>query len=334
LSDILLTHAVNLGKWILRYLFSNLIDEEIKRDEAFRAQLMNGKKEETQRDRPTNIVIPHMNVNGWKDTVAEPTSGSTIKGNGFFPPHTPGMGIGLATPNGPPPSAGRGGQSNAFLTPTAEEGSQLELTKSHRSSTQDGQDYFGNGASTNGNGNGNGKASAEGSSDSKEEAVQSPTENDTPSKKSKGMFGKKFNMGFSMKKFGTGTAIAAEPVKPVVDDKSEDSDSRSTKTEEKKFEDNFYGTIQRIRHSYEEGLTADTSELVSQIAPSLPNDTPVLKPPAMTTILIQEDRPDSGGVADLFEGKVGTLGQQADLIEKAAPMWLGDVLLRVGIVSY
>ena len=49
----------------------------------------------------------------------------------------------------------------------------------------------------------------------------------------------------------------------------------------------------------------------------------------MTTILIQEDRPDSGGVADLFEGKVGTLGSQADLIEKAAPMWLAEVLLRV-----
>ena len=337
-----LTCAVNLGKWILRYLFSNLIDEEIKRDEAFRAQIMS-EKEETRTDRPTNITIPRMNVNGWKDAVAEPTSGSTIKGNGFFPPHTPGMGIGLATPNGLPPTNGRG---NPHLTPTTEEGSQLELTKSHRSSTQDGQDYFGQGVSANGNGNGNGNGSANGQSnsngkatpaegsDSKEEAVQSPTENDTPSKKGKGMFGKKFNMGFSMKKFGTGTAIAPEPVKPVVDDKSEDSDSRSTKTEEKKFEDNFLGTIQRIRHGYEEGLAAGASELVSQIAPSLPSDTPVLKPPAMTTILIQEDRPDSGGVADLFEGKVGTLGQQADLIEKAAPMWLGEVLLRVSNAVY
>jgi WD repeat-containing protein 48 len=341
-----LTYTVNLGKWILRYLFSNLIDEEIKRDEAFRAQIMNEKKEETRPDRPTNITIPRMNVNGWKDAAAEPTSGSTIRGNGFFLPHTPGMGIGLATPNGPPSSAGRGGQSNAYLTPTTEEGSQLEPTKSQRSSTQDGQDYFGQGASTNGNGNGNGNSNGNGNgnsngngkavpaegSDSKEEAVQSPTETDTPSKKGKGMFGKKFNMGFSMKKFGTGTAIAAEPVKPVVDDKSEDSDSRSTKTEEKKFEDNFLGTIQRIRHGYEEGLAAGASELVSQIAPSLPNDTPVLKPPAMTTILIQEDRPGSGGVADLFEGKVGTLGQQADLIEKAAPQWLGEVLLRVGVI--
>jgi WD repeat-containing protein 48 len=76
-------------------------------------------------------------------------------------------------------------------------------------------------------------------------------------------------------------------------------------------------------------LGTGVTDIVSAIAPSLPNDTPVLKPPAMTTILIQEDRPGSGGVADLFEGKVGTLALQADLIEKVAPMWLGEVLLRV-----
>jgi WD repeat-containing protein 48 len=60
----------------------------------------------------------------------------------------------------------------------------------------------------------------------------------------------------------------------------------------------------------------------------LPNDTPVLKPPTNTTILIQEDRVDSGGVADLFEGRVGSLGHQADLIEKVAPIWLAECLLR------
>jgi len=33
-------------------------------------------------------------------------------------------------------------------------------------------------------------------------------------------------------------------------------------------------------------------------------------------------------VSDLFEGTVGTLGEQCDTLEKAAPMWLGEVLLK------
>ncbi|KAF1841182.1 WD repeat protein-like protein [Cucurbitaria berberidis CBS 394.84] len=321
-------HRINLGKWILRYLFSNLIDEEIKRDEAFRSSLSTQKEKEPKSNRPTNIQLPDMNINGWKDTSSGPTSGSTIKAsNGFHLPHTPGLAIGQATPMGGPQSAGRNSH-NPYLSPTTEEGSQLELTQTQRSSTQEGGDYFGNSASTtNGDGNGKSTEAKEGSTDSKEETVSSPTEPDTPAKKGKGMFGKKFNMSFNMKKFSTGTAVV-EPVKPAIDEKAEDSDSHSTKTDEKTIEDSFFGSVQRIRQGYEEQLVAGATKLESQIAPSLPNDTPVLKPPASTTILIQEDRPEAGGVADLFEGKVGSLGLQADLIEKAAPMWLAEVLLR------
>jgi WD repeat-containing protein 48 len=275
-----------------------------------------------------------MNINGWKDASSGPTSGATIKANnGIQVPHTPGLAIGLATPMAHPGSARRNSQHNPYLTPTTEEGSQLSKTQTQRSSMGE-PDYFGQVTSaTNGHAdvNGNGKpvaaAGTDGSTDSKEETVSSPTEADTPAKKGKGMFGKKFNMSFNMKKFSTGTAIA-EPAKPAaVDEKAEDSDSRSTKTNEKTFEDNFYGSIQRIRQGYEEQLTVGATKLESQIAPSLPNDTPVLKPPASTTILIQEDRPEAGGVADLFEGKVGSLGQQADLIEKAAPMTCWAALL-------
>lgn len=135
-----------------------------------------------------------------------------------------------------------------------------------------------------------------------------------------------------MKKFAT--TPAPEAPKPAVEaEKADDSDSRSSKTDDKVFDGNFLGTIQRMRQTYEEQIQAGAQALSSQITPSLPNDTPVLKPPLATTILIQEDRPDSGGVADLFEGTVGSLGQQADLIEKVAPVWLADVLLRVSIHS-
>jgi WD repeat-containing protein 48 len=316
----------------LRYLFSNLIDEEIKRDETYRASLLTEKKEEVSHPgRPTNIQIPSMNIDGWNEASSGPTSVSTIKANGTHMPHTPGLAIGLATPMAHPQSAGRNSQHNPYLTPTTEESAQLEKTQTQRSSMNGGEpDYFGQVSSAT-NGNGNGKpaaaAGAEASTETKEETVSSPTEPDTPAKKGKGMFGKKF--GFNKKLFSTGTAVV-EPVKPAaVDEKAEDSDSRSNKTDEKVVEDNFYGSIQKIRQGYEEQLAAGATKLESQITPSLPNDTPVLKPPASTTILIQEDRPEAGGVADLFEGKVGSLGLQADLIEKAAPMWLAEVLLRV-----
>jgi WD repeat-containing protein 48 len=135
-------------------------------------------------------------------------------------------------------------------------------------------------------------------------------------------------MSFKMKKFGTSST--PEVAKPVaVDEKSEDSDSRSSKTDERVIEDNFLGAVQRIRHVYEDHVQDGHRALMSAITPSLPNETPILKPPLNTTILIQEDRPDSGGVADLFEGNVGSLAQQVDKIEKVAPVWLADVLLRV-----
>ena len=66
---------------------------------------------------------------------------------------------------------------------------------------------------------------------------------------------------------------------------------------------------------------------MTAITPSMPNETPVLKPPLSTTVIIQEDRPDSGGVADLYRGTVGSLHEDADLLERVVPTWLGDLLL-------
>lgn len=180
-----------------------------------------------------------------------------------------------------------------------------------------------------------------------EAAAQSPIVEKTDSQEKttedhkKGMFGtKKFRgLGFGMKSLKRDKTNEAANLKPAPANEtpSEDSDSRSSKTEDRIIEDNFLGAIQRMRLGYEEQLhhpppqndgEEPSLRLDSAITPSLPNDTPVLKPPSNTTILIQEDRVDSGGVADLFEGCVGSLGHQADLIEKVAPMWLADCLLR------
>ena len=134
----------------------------------------------------------------------------------------------------------------------------------------------------------------------------------------------------------------------VVEEKEEgaESDSRSSKTSNSRVvDDNLLGTIQKMRFGYEDSVQQQVQsqqahenglpvpavsniEVPSTVTPSLPAETPVLKPPLNTTILIQEDRPEAGGVADLFEGTVGSLGTLCDLVEKAAPMWLGEVLLR------
>jgi WD repeat-containing protein 48 len=318
----------------LRYLFSNLIDEEIKRDGEFRNDLLQEKSSDmTRTPAALNIQIPRTEINGWKDAASGQASSTTIRAtNGLHHPVTPSLGIGLATPSIMPGSAGHGSQLNSSLTPTTEEGAHLNKTTTQQSQNKEVADYFGSASASNGISNDKPTVSREGSQGTDpttENLPQTPSEETPAAKKSKALFSKKFNMSFNMKKFGS-VAVTSEMPKPAtVDEKSEDSDSRSTKTDEKVVEDNFGGAIQKIRQAYEEQVSLGATTLHSQIAPSLPNDTPVLKLPASTTILIQEDRPDSGGVADLYQGKVGSTGQQADLIEKFAPVWLADVLLRV-----
>jgi WD repeat-containing protein 48 len=58
-------------------------------------------------------------------------------------------------------------------------------------------------------------------------------------------------------------------------------------------------------------------------------ETPVLTLPPHTTVIIQEDNPESGGLADQYRGEISELGDDADTLEKIAPMWLGDLLLKV-----
>jgi len=340
-----------LGKWVLRYLFDNLIDEEIKRDEAFRKQLLDAKRQSIERSHPqSNIHIPPNNITSWKDTGSGPASSTTLRPtNGFHPQtHTPGLAIGLASPF---PLQQTVSQT---ASQTAEDGHPTVYSPNHprTSSDRTSTDYFSSHTfsgpafpPSNTVTNGQTVTSNEQipASDASPLSERTDNQEKTSEDQKKGMFGsKKFRgLGFGMKSLKrekTNEAANAKPA-PVNETPSEDSDSRSSKTEDRIIEDNFLGVIQRIRHGYEEQLhhphpylQKDGEEpnlrLDCVISPSLPNDTPVLKPPTNTTILIQEDRVDSGGVADLFEGRVGSLGHQADLIEKVAPTWLAECLLR------
>lgn len=281
----------------------------IRRDETYRKELNEKIKKSGERaNAPTSIQLPPA---GWGD------NGSlTPRANGNSYPMTPGMGIGVATPSG-----------LNHLPGVPEDGTPLDKRASQvsRGSADRNGDYFSSTVISPDPAN---KAVATPAPTPAEEP-KSPTDNKENGKDSN-LFGKKFRMGmsFGSKKLGRSASTTAE--KPVVvDEKAEDGSEASENGEkEKEVDDNFSGIVQRIRHEYDKFILEHPDQPVeSGITPSLPNETPVLKVPPMTTVIIQEET--SGGSADLYRGTVGSVGVDASLIEARAPMWLGDLLLRV-----
>ena len=320
---------INLGKWILRFLFTKLINEEIERDAKFRQDLMTNASTPSSLRRekaPSPIhlpVIPTPGSMSEDDSMITPrpmiiTDGITR------PPNTPGLTIGAATPyiNGGNSTSGPNRPS------TAEEGTVLEKRTSQQSqprvSSDRSSDYFSSNAQAKSPVDGQSKGPVTPGDTSLEAAASSPVDADKE-ERSSSLFGKKFRMNFP-KKLGR----TSQDVKPaVVDEKSEESD-KSEEKEDKTIQDNFFGTIQKIRYDYEERIERGPSQhLAPGITPSSLNETPLLAPPLSTTVIIQEDRPDSGGVADLYRGTISSVGSDADLIERTGPMWLGELLLKV-----
>ena len=282
----------------------------IKRDEAYRKQLNETiKKGGYRANAPISIDIPNSSVGS-----ENPDSATTPRANGHNVPMTPGMGIGVATP----------GALN-HLPGVPEDGAVINKRASQTSSGEKSSDYF---AST--------PAATEASKPAvtpgpEEKPPKSPDgEKEANGKDAGKSFGKKFKMGmsFGSKKLGRSASTSVE--KPVVvEDKVEDgSETSENGDKEKEVDDSFHGIVQRIRNEYDKTLLENPDkEVETGLTPSLPNETPVLKPPPMTTVIIQEET--SGGSADLYRGTVGTVGEDASLIEERAPMWLGDLLLKV-----
>lgn len=259
-------------------------------------------------------------------------STTTPRANGtHYPVMTPGLSIGVATPA--ISTAPHSTLMQNHLPTTAEESSEVENGTSFNGlpglNTDRSNDYFSTPVNPQSAQESNSKLPTTPSEARSEVVPRSSIDPGEKSKESSSLFSKKFRMNFP-KKLGR----SSTEVKPaVVDDVAEESDKSSVK-EDKIIENNFYGIVQKIRYDYDERLENNGARfLPTGINPSLPNETPVLKLPPFTTIIIQEDRPDSGGVADLYEGTVSSVRKDADLIEKLAPMWLGDLLLRVEPLS-
>lgn len=260
--------------------------------------------------------IPDFDENG--STVVTP------RANGTFIPMTPGLAIGVATPG--PHSHLPGVPEGAAVTP----GTPLDKRSSHASRPSD--DYFSGGISS---ADTPAKVVATSTAEkepAKDETPKTPVDNkEKDNTKSPTAFGKKFRIGmsFGTKKLGR-SASTTQPEKPVVveEKKEDESKSESSSNHEKEVDDSFFGVIQKIHNEYDKQLHENPEQLIeTKVTPSLPVDTPVLKLPSGTRVIIQEET--SGGSANLYRGTVETVGRDADIIEQKAPMWLGDVLLTV-----
>ncbi len=331
-DDLLMEHEmeikddqrINLGKWVLRYLFDNLIEEELDRDSIYRRSLVNPEQSSRsiRENAPPQIQLPSSLSEQHNGDIYDDTKANSRTANGV----TPGLSIGMATPYLGHTSHSTHAPGN--LLAMAEEGVVLEKRQSHQNQdktpTETPADYFSNNPrrlSEN-----QYKVPVTPSEAPLEAASQSTVDLDKEEKTKEGttLFGKKFRMNFP-RKLGRSSTEA----KPVIPDRKSEESDKSEGKEDKVLEDNFLGAVQKIRQQYDEQLQNHPDRRIpTGMSPSLPNETPLLRPPPYTAIIIQEDRPDSGGVADLYRGTVSSLGQDADLIEKTAPMWLGDLLLR------
>ena len=301
--------TVNLGKWILRWLFSSLIDEEIKRDNQYRESAMTKAQETASANQnaaePATLSVDIPRTPG---IPISPGPSTTTLRPDYGSPGTPGMGIAHGTPG----TLGSSMSSYGTSMPSGD-GDTTDKAPSDiaaNSYSDKSGDYF---TKTPG---------APPSDHDSAAASQSPVEPDKEEKKKSSLFGKKF---FPKKLTRTST-----DVKPSVpEEKTEESDKSSVK-EEKVFENNLSGVIERIRHEYEEALVANpTQELPSSITPSSESETPMLRISPRTVVFIQEESGDTAVASDLYRGSLSRISEDIEKLEKSIPQWLGDYLLRV-----
>ena len=220
----------------------------------------------------------------------------TPKGNDNYP-MTPGMAIAAATPALGSHLPGVPEDAATPVSPQEKKSSQIARVSN--------DDYFSNGITS---AEAPAKAPVTPAAAEKEpETPKSPTE--TKEKDNgKGTFGKKFRKGMSFGSKKLGRSASSNTEKPVIveEKKDDENKSESSSNHEKEVDDSFLGVLQRLRNEYEKQLHETPDKFIeTKITPSLPSDTPVLKLPAGTRVIIQEET--SGGSADLYRGTVETV---------------------------
>lgn len=263
-----------------------------------------------------------------------PHDSSRSRYDSYGTPSTPGIGIAYGTPGtfGSPGTLGSS-YNNFPLSPMATgegegaENSQNPVDFTRNSFSDKSGDYF---SKPHGMTAPDTDKTSTSMGDPNTPALQSPSEPDKEERKKSGsLFGKKFRMDFPKKLGRTST-----DVKPQIQEekeKVEESDKSSTK-EEKVFENNLGGVIERTRHEYEEFLAANPGqELASTITPSPESETPFLHIPPHTAVFIQEETGDTAVASDLYRGSVSRISEDIEELEKSIPQWLAELLLKVSL---
>ncbi|KIH86327.1 WD repeat-containing protein 48 [Sporothrix brasiliensis 5110] len=312
---------INLGKWVLRYLFANLIDEEVRRDEAHRAKLNEAVEKRVQ-------AVAAASKLSMLDVGSSPVAANGDSTHAGNVPPTPGIGVATPLPTALNSAAGAvtGGTekedyfSNAITS--------VEPTTPGPGAIRPGGTPVADMPTA--------TAAAEAAAKKKEEEAAAAAATSS----GKGVFGKKIRMGMS---FGTKkinrSASTSVPEKPAAvaatadehkaangtpgEDKSESASSH-----EKEVDDCFVGAVQRMHNDYEKQLADNPDRfVVSRMQPCQPDEAPVLRIPDKTKVIIQEEL--KGGSIELYRGTVGGLGQPShvDKIERCAPIWLGEAIL-------
>ncbi|RKF74296.1 UBP9-binding protein bun107 [Golovinomyces cichoracearum] len=281
---------INLGKWILRYILSGLLEELIEKDELFRKELLD--KTVTSSD-----YSPKASKSNFPPSIKKKDSLNGIYVSSILQNNLHGVPENEAVLD-----------NNASLT--------SHESRDHRSS-----------GSISGDTNTRVTVNLSGAEDNEKlTSILNETEKEAP-KEGNTFFGKKFRKGMS---FGSRkNRPVSSPEKPVAPfEKNLDSSENSENADkEHELDDSFGGVVQRIRMEYKKNVLENKNgQLESGITPSQPGETPTLKLPPMTTIIIQGET--SGGSVDLYRGTVATIGKDAHIIEEKAPMWLGELLLK------
>ncbi|KAJ5945837.1 hypothetical protein N7454_002676 [Penicillium verhagenii] len=313
---------INLGKWILRWLFAPLVDEEIRRDSEYRETAISKAEELAgpslqgtsgpSDDIPRSVGIP----------ISQDPSKTTLRPNSDFPgsPNTAGFGINAGTPSSANYlSTSMASSVSPFPNFDPDTPEALPNTDAMPPSFSDKSDYFSSRMAQDSD-----KPPMSPSEGNPTAGLpQSPAEPDKEERKKGSLFGKKFRM--DIKKLGR-TSTDQKPQIP--EEKVEESEVSSVK-EEKVYDPNISGVIDRIRHEYDEFLaTSHSRELVTAITPSATSETPRLYIPSRTAVFIQEETGDTAVASDLYRGSVGRIGQEIERLEKSIPHWLGELLLK------
>jgi WD repeat-containing protein 48 len=267
-------------------------------------------------DIPRTVVTPALD----QSNSLSRTNSRVTSGVNNAPMPTPGLGIGMASPGLPSSAITDSHGTTPLASVTEDQGSKEPTTA---------RDYFTIKSTRKSVDAGDASAKTPASTALEEPVPPTPSatglepEKEEKAKRPGSLFGKKFQMSFP-KKLGR----TSSEVKPATEEKAAEPDKLSVK--EKVYDENFSGVVQKIRDGYKTLLAANPLRaLETAIIPCSADETPVLELPPNTSIIIQEDRPDSAVAADLYRGSIATVAEDADKLEKAAPAWLGDFVLRV-----